>query len=138
MIRIAVVGDIGAGKSHVAKQFGYPVFNADREVKKLYRKSRKCYNKLRKTLPNCIKSFPIKRSEITKAIIKNQINLSEKIDEVLEYNGPILCELIMDRNQPNIPKSAPKKLSDGSVVRTNFEDLFPFLSEEELKSNIFP
>ena len=43
----------------------------------------------------------------------------------------------MDRNQPNIPKSAPKKMSDGSVVRTNFEDLFPFLSEEELKSNIF-
>ena len=44
----------------------------------------------------------------------------------------------MDRNQLNIPKSAPKKLSDGSVVRTNFEDLFPFLSEEELKSNILP
>ena len=29
MIRIAVVGDIGSGKSYVAKQFGYPVFNAD-------------------------------------------------------------------------------------------------------------
>ena len=33
MIKIAVVGDIGSGKSYVAKQFGYPVFNADREVK---------------------------------------------------------------------------------------------------------
>ena len=75
MTRLAVIGDIGSGKSHVAKLFGFPVFNADHEVKKLYRKTRKCYNKLRKTLPNYIKSFPIKKSEITKAIIKNQIKL---------------------------------------------------------------
>ena len=25
MIRIAILGDIGSGKSYVAKQFGYPV-----------------------------------------------------------------------------------------------------------------
>ena len=50
MIRIAVLGDIGSGKSYVAKQFGYPVFNADAEVAKLYRKNRKCYYKLKKTL----------------------------------------------------------------------------------------
>ena len=41
MIRLAVIGDIGSGKSYVAKQFGYPVFNADDEVVKLYKKSRK-------------------------------------------------------------------------------------------------
>ena len=34
MIRIAVVGDIGSGKSYIAKLFGYPVFNADQEVAK--------------------------------------------------------------------------------------------------------
>ena len=51
MIRIAVLGDIGSGKSHVAKQFGYPVFNADSEVAKLYKKSRKCYYKLKKKTP---------------------------------------------------------------------------------------
>ena len=39
MIRLAVVGDIGSGKSYVAKQFGYPVFNADVEVAKLYKKN---------------------------------------------------------------------------------------------------
>ena len=57
MIRIAVLGDIGSGKSYVAKQFGYPVFNADAEVAKLYRKSRKCYYKLKKILPNYIPLF---------------------------------------------------------------------------------
>ena len=29
MIKIAVVGDIGSGKSYLAKQFGFPVFDAD-------------------------------------------------------------------------------------------------------------
>ena len=75
MIRIAVLGDIGSGKSHVAKQFGYPVFNADSEVERLYKKSRKCFNKLKKTLPKYISSFPLKKSKISKAIIDNHVNL---------------------------------------------------------------
>ena len=35
MIRVGLVGDIGSGKSFLAKKFGYPVFNADHEVAKL-------------------------------------------------------------------------------------------------------
>ena len=77
MIRIAILGDIGSGKSYVAKQFGYPVFNADTEVAKLYRKSRKCYRKLKKALPNYITSFPVKKIELSKAIIDNRLNLKK-------------------------------------------------------------
>ena len=77
MIRIAILGDIGSGKSYVAKQFGYPVFNADVEVAKLYRKSRKCYNRLKKVLPAYIVSFPIKKNEISKAIIADKWNLKK-------------------------------------------------------------
>jgi len=77
MIKIAVLGDICSGKSYVAKQFGYPVFNADNEVAKLYKKSRKCYNKLKKTLPRYIISFPIKKIEISKAIINGKYNLKK-------------------------------------------------------------
>ena len=77
MIRIAVLGDIGSGKSYVAKQFGYPVFNADNEVAKLYRKNRKCYSKLKKILPNYITSFPVKKNELLKAITANQENLKK-------------------------------------------------------------
>ena len=79
MIRIAVLGDIGSGKSYVAKQFGYPVFNADVEVAKLYRKNKKCYNKLKKALPEYIVSFPVKKIEISKAIIADQYNLKKII-----------------------------------------------------------
>jgi len=82
MIRIAVLGDIGSGKSYVAKQFGYPIFNADAEVARLYRKSRKCYNKLKKTLPKHIVSFPIKKKEISRAIMENQRNLKKIIKVV--------------------------------------------------------
>ena len=79
MIRIAVLGDIGSGKSHVAKLFGYPVFNADNEVAKLYRKNRKCFFKLRRKLPKYINSFPIKKKEISKAITDNDSNLKKII-----------------------------------------------------------
>jgi len=79
MIRIAVLGDIGSGKSYAAKQFGYPVFNADAEVARLYKKSRKCYNKLKKKLPNYITSFPVKKIELSKAIMANQQNLKKII-----------------------------------------------------------
>ena len=82
MIRIAILGDIGSGKSYAAKQFGYPVFNADVEVAKLYKKSRKCYNKLKKKLPKYIVSFPIKKNEISNAIIAGQHNLKEIIKVV--------------------------------------------------------
>ncbi len=82
MIRIAVVGDIGSGKSYVAKQFGYPVFNADLEVNKLYKKSKKCYIKLKKALPNYIFSFPVKKKELSKAINFNTKNLKKIINIV--------------------------------------------------------
>ena len=79
MIRIAVVGGIGSGKSYIAKLFGYPVFNADIEVAKLYRKSRKCYKKLKKALPKYIKSFPVKKNKLSEAIIDKQSNLKKII-----------------------------------------------------------
>ena len=77
MIRIAVLGDIGSGKSYVARNFGYPVFNADKEVSKLYKKSKRCYNKLKKKLPRYIFSFPIKKNVILKAIFERRSNLKK-------------------------------------------------------------
>ena len=79
MIRIAILGNIGSGKSYVAKQFGYPVFNADVEIAELYKKNRKCYNKLKKIFPEYIVSFPIKKTELIRAIIAGQYNLRKII-----------------------------------------------------------
>ncbi len=79
MIKIAVVGHIGSGKSHVAKHFGDPIFNADKEVSKLYNKNKKCYFKLKKKLPKYITSFPIKKSDLAKAIIQHSDSLKKII-----------------------------------------------------------
>ena len=68
MIRIGVIGSIGSGKSFISKLFKCPVFNADAEVKYIYRNNKKCYQKLKKKIPNIIKSFPISKKELIKAI----------------------------------------------------------------------
>ena len=82
MIRIGIVGDIGSGKTFVANNFGYPVFNADYEVSKLYRYDRKIYLKLKKKLPKYIYTFPIDKNEISKAILAKPNNLKEIINIV--------------------------------------------------------
>ena len=79
MIKIGILGDIGSGKSYVAKNFGYPVFNADVEVSKLYKKDRKIFNRLKKTLPKHVYSFPINKNEISNAILLNKSNLKKII-----------------------------------------------------------
>ena len=77
MIRIGIIGDIGSGKSYVAKQFGFPVFNADIEVNKIYKKNRKCFKKLKKTFPNHTFSFPIKKKELSRAVSEKKIMLKK-------------------------------------------------------------
>jgi dephospho-CoA kinase len=79
MIRIGILGEIGSGKSYVAQSFGYPVFNADYEVAKLYQKNKNIFNKLKTKLPKYIYSFPVEKSEISNAILSNKINLDKII-----------------------------------------------------------
>ena len=79
MTRIGILGDIGSGKTYVANNFGYPVFNADKEVSDLYSKNKIIFNKLKKKLPNEITTFPINKNEITKAILSNKNNLKKII-----------------------------------------------------------
>ena len=75
MIRIAIVGEIGSGKSFISKLFKYPVFNADNEVKFIYRKNKECFKQMKEKLPKFIKSFPIKKKELISAIDSNKKNL---------------------------------------------------------------
>ena len=79
MIRVGILGDIGSGKSHVANNFGYPVFNADLEVGKLYKKNRKIFIKLNKVLPKYFNSFPVEKKDVLKAILANETNLKKII-----------------------------------------------------------
>ena len=80
MIRIGIVGAIGSGKTFVANNFGYPVFNADYEVSKLYQKDKNIFKKLNKILPEYILTFPINKNEIINAILDNKKNFKKIID----------------------------------------------------------
>ena len=84
MKRICILGDIGSGKTYIAKCFGLPVFNADLEVAKIYKNNRKVFQKLKKELPNYFDSFPVKKKEIIEAILSNRKNL-KKIIKVVHY-----------------------------------------------------
>ena len=77
MKRIAIVGKIGSGKTFVGSSFGLPIFNADQEVSKIYKKDRNFFKKLKKILPNYIKSFPIDKKELQKTILKSSNNLKK-------------------------------------------------------------
>ena len=77
MIKIGVLGDIGSGKSYVANSFGYPVFNADKEVSKLYKTDKKIFFKLKKILPNFFQKFPVEKKQVLNAILDNKQNLKK-------------------------------------------------------------
>ena len=79
MKRIGILGGIGSGKSFIANIFGYPVFNADLEVGKIYSQNKKIFKKLNKILPNCFPKFPIKKDFIIKAILLDKRNLKKII-----------------------------------------------------------
>ena len=75
MIKISLVGDIGSGKTYISKLFKAPCFFADAEVKRLYKNNIQCFNKLKKKFPQFIKTFPIKKIELSNTIKDKSSNL---------------------------------------------------------------
>ena len=98
MIRIGILGDIGSGKSFVSKVFGYPVFNADNEVSKLYKKEKAIFIKLNKKLPKYIYKFPIDKNEIKAAILINKNNLN-KIIKIIHKEIKKKLKLFIKKNK---------------------------------------
>ena len=113
MIRIGILGDIGSGKSHIAKQFGFPVFNADQEVSDLYKKNKKIFLKLNKVLSDHIHSFPINKDEILNAILDNNNNLKKIIKIVhKEIRKKLISFLKRNRNKKIIILDIPLLLEN--------------------------
>lgn len=63
--------------------------------------------------------------------------LQEKIEEVLNFDGAIVCEVFVTKYQKTEPKTSAKKLPDGRMVSAPLEDMYPFLSREELEENMY-
>ncbi len=65
--------------------------------------------------------------------ITDNTMLSGVIAEALSAEGPLICEVFVNTTQKFEPKSATKRLEDGTLVSAPLEDLAPFLPKEELE-----
>lgn len=63
-------------------------------------------------------------------------DMEEAIRQTLATPGPAVCEVFIDKSQNFAPKVSSRRLEDGSMVTAPMEDLAPFLSREELQSNM--
>ena len=113
MIKIAILGDIGAGKTFVSKLFGFPVFNADKEVKKIYKSNKKCFNKLKKKFPNKQITYPINKKVLIDIIIEKKQNL-KIINEIVHpiVRGKMKSFLKKNKNKKAIVLDIPLYLEN--------------------------
>ena len=63
-------------------------------------------------------------------------NLIQCIRKCLNTQGPAICEVIMDPEQPQVPKHINRRDSEGKLIASKFEELYPFLSKSEIQSNL--
>ena len=121
MIKIGILGEIGAGKSYVATNFGYPVFNADHQVAELYKRNKKIFYRLKKILPKYISKFPIDKKEISSAILANKNNL-KKIVKIVHSEVRKKMLLFLKKNNKakivilDIPLLLENKINDKNDI----------------------
>ena len=165
MRRIGILGDIGSGKSYIASSFGHPVFNADEEVGKIYKKDKKVFLKLKKILPKYINSYPINKDEISNAILINKSNLKKiikivhsvvrkkmnlflkknKNKKVVILDIPLLLEnkinkkndilIFIDANKKKILKKLKKRKNFNDRLFSKFKKIQLPLAYKKQKSN---
>jgi acetolactate synthase-1/2/3 large subunit len=68
--------------------------------------------------------------------VESSSMLREVVADVLAEPGPVLCEVMMDPDQPQIPKSINRREADGTLKQTTLEDAWPYLPREEIEENL--
>ena len=132
MIKIAILGQIGSGKSFVSKQFGYPVFNADKEVAKIYKNNKLCYLKIKKLIPKFINSYPLNKNDLSNAIL-NDFNNLKKISKIIHPLVRIKLNKFLKKNKKSkmvvldIPLYVENKLNKKN-------DIFVFVDAKKKRS----
>ena len=136
MIKVGVLGDIGSGKSFVAKQFGYPVFNADSEVSDIYRNDKSCYKKIKKKFPKFIKSKSLKKDELGSLIKANKKNL-KKISNIVH---PIVRKRMVNFFKKNKRKKMVvldiPLLVENNLYDKNFYLIFVHSNKNEINKRL--
>lgn len=67
--------------------------------------------------------------------IDNEGELADKVEEILEYDGPVICTVKADITQKILPKQTNYMKEDGQMASRPLEDMSPLLDREEFKNN---
>ncbi len=85
----------------------------------------------------CPDSLEIAKAYGIKGVrIENVDEVDRKIEEVLNYNGPVICDVMTPEWQLLIPRVASEKDINGNLVSKPYEDMFPYLDRDELEKNM--
>jgi len=76
--------------------------------------------------------------EIKGVRISSIDEIEKKVREVLDYKGPVICDVMTPEWQLLIPRTASEKRPDGTLVAKPYEDMFPFLDRKELSDSNHP
>jgi len=68
--------------------------------------------------------------------VSDQAALPATIREVLDSPGPVVCEVLVEPDQPIGPRATSRIGANGAMVSSPLEDLYPFLDREELQANM--
>ena len=67
--------------------------------------------------------------------LNKNAELKTKIPQILAKKGALVCEVMLERDYIFAPKLSSKKLPDGTMISPSLEDMYPFLSREEMEEN---
>lgn len=68
--------------------------------------------------------------------VNSHLNLKQQIEDIINLEGPVLCEVMMDRNQLQAPRSINRRDANGVIIQTALEDSYPFLNPREIEENM--
>ena len=66
----------------------------------------------------------------------NNLELRSNLEQIMDYNGPVICEVFCKKWDQVVPALSAQKLPDGTMVSKPLEDMYPFLTREEFRVNM--
>ena len=70
-------------------------------------------------------------------MINNHNSLRKNLKKILSIKKTVMCELIMDPNEEQIPKAINRRDKNGKSIPTTFEDMYPFLNKKDIEESTF-
>lgn len=86
------------------------------------------------TLPNI--TSVAKAFGIPTVSLKNHFRIRDKIGDILQTAGPVVCEVLVSPDQVTAPRVSSRQREDGSMESLPMEDLWPFLDRDEFELNM--